>query len=170
MTGVAADIRKNFNLFIAGKSYVGKASEFNAPELEEENQEYRAAGMDMAIDVSTGMKKLTADFTLNSHSKEVLALYGVSSGTKTVFIVREAMESFDGSVTAVVHTMEGKIIKISQGTSKPGEPPKDKYDLSLVYYKQEIGGKVVHEIDAMNTVRIIDGVNVLAEITNALGI
>lgn len=169
MAGVAADIRKNFNLFIDGKGYAGKADEANPPELEEENEEYRAAGMEAPIDISTGMKKLTADFTLRSHCREVLALYGVRTGTQTTFIIREAMESFDGSVTASVHTMTGKVIKVSQGTSKPGEPPKDKYDLSLTYYKKEIGGQVIHEIDVINMVRTINGVDVLADIRNAIG-
>ena len=80
MTGVAADIRKNWNIFIDGKGYAGKADEYNPPELEEENEDYRAAGMDAAIDIRTGMKKLTSDFTLNSHSRDTLALFGVKQG------------------------------------------------------------------------------------------
>ncbi|MBJ8554072.1 phage major tail tube protein [Acinetobacter bereziniae] len=170
MTGVAADIRKNWNIFIDGKGYAGKADEYNPPELEEENEDYRAAGMDAAIDIRTGMKKLTSDFTLNSHSRDTLALFGVKQGKSTTVIVREAMESFDGTVTAIEHTMQGKVVKISQGKVKAGELPKDKYDMSLTYYKQTIAGKVIHEIDVINMVRIIDGVDVLADIRNAIGI
>ncbi|MBJ9952946.1 phage major tail tube protein [Acinetobacter baumannii] len=63
-----------------------------------------------------------------------------------------------------------KVVKISQGKVKAGELPKDKYDMSLTYYKQTIAGKVIHEIDVINMVRIIDSVDVLADIRNAIGI
>ncbi|MDH0657525.1 MULTISPECIES: phage major tail tube protein [Acinetobacter] len=167
--GVAQDIRKNFNLFVDGKGYAGNTDEANMPELALQTEEYRAGGMDAPIDITMGMEKLTADFTLNSHSKDVLSLFGIKEGSTTSFTVREAMESFDGTVTAVVHNLTGKIVKIGQGTSKAGEAPKDKYDLSLTYYKQTIGGTVVHEIDVINMVRIINGTDVLADIRSALG-
>lgn len=167
--GVAQDIRKNFNLFVDGKGFAGNTDEANMPELALQTEEYRAGGMDAPIDITMGMEKLTADFTLNSHSKDVLSLFGIKEGSTTSFTVREAMESFDGTVTAVVHNLTGKIVKISQGTSKAGEVPKDKYDLSLTYYKQTIGGTIVHEIDVINMVRIINGTDVLADIRSALG-
>ena len=167
--GVAQDIRKNFNLFADGKGYAGNTDEANMPELALQTEEFRAGGMDAPIEITMGMEKLTADFTLNSHSKDVLSLFGIKEGSTTSFTVREAMESFDGTVTPVVHNLTGKIVKISQGTSKAGEAPKDKYDLSLTYYKQTIGGTIVHEIDVINMVRIINGTDVLADIRSALG-
>ena len=167
--GVAKDIRKNFNLFVDGRGYAGNTDEANMPELSLQTEEYRAGGMDAPIDITMGMEKLVADFTLNSHDRDVLSLFGVKEGSQTSFTVREAMESFDGTVTAVVHNFTGKIVKINQGTSKAGEAPKDKYDLSLTYYKQTIGGQVIHEVDVINMVRIINGTDVLADIRSALG-
>ncbi|RZG78574.1 phage major tail tube protein [Acinetobacter sp. WCHAc060033] len=167
--GVAQDIRKNFNIFVDGRGYAGNSDEANMPELALKTEEYRAGGMDAPVDITMGMEKLTADFTLNSHSRDVLSLFGIREGNKTKITVREHMESWDGTTTAVVHNLEGKIVKINQGTSKPGEAPKDKYDLSLSYYKQTIGGKVVHEVDVENMVRIIDGVDILAPVRENLG-
>ena len=147
--GVAKDIRKNFNLFVDGRGYAGNTDEANMPELSLQTEEYRAGGMDAPIDITMGMEKLVADFTLNAHDRDVLSLFGVKEGSQTSFTVREAMESFDGTVT--------------------GEAPKDKYDLSLTYYKQTIGGQVIHEVDVINMVRIINGTDVLADIRSALG-
>ena len=166
---VGKDIRKNFNLFADGKGYAGQTDEYNPPELTLQTEEYRAGGMDAPVDITTGMEKLVADFTLNSHSRDMLSLFGIKEGSKTQFTVREAMESFDGTVTPVVHNMTGKIVKISSGAAKAGELPKDKYDLSLIYYKKTIGGTVVHELDVENMVRIINGNDVLADIRSALG-
>jgi len=55
--------------------------------------------MDAPIDITMGMEKLVADFTLNAHDRDVLSLFGVKEGSQTSFTVREAMESFDGTVS-----------------------------------------------------------------------
>ena len=170
MAGVASDIRANFALWADGKGLVGMADEFNQPELSLQTEEYRAGGMDAPIDITTGMDKLKADFTLNSHSKDVLSLFGIKNGANTQFTVRETLESQDGTTKAVIHNMTGKVVKIAPGASKAGEPAKDKYDLSLTYYKKTIDGTVVHEIDVINMVRIINGDDILADVRSALGI
>lgn len=166
----ARDIRKNFNLFVDGRGYAGQADDFNAPKLTLQTEEFRAGGMDLPIDVTMGMEKLTCDFSLKAYDKNVLALFGIVEGANVPLTVREALESFDGTVTPVVHTMRGKITEIDPGTSKPGELPPLKITMSLTYYKMQHGDSVVHEIDAINMVRIINTVDILAGIRNALGI
>jgi P2 family phage contractile tail tube protein len=166
----ARDIRKNFNLFVDGRGYAGQVDEFNAPKLTLQTEEFRAGGMDLPIDVTMGMEKLVADFSLKAYDRNVLALFGVVEGSNVPLSVREALESFDGTVTPVVHTMRGKITELDPGTSKPGELPMLKATLTLTYYKMQHGEQVVHEIDAENMVRVINGVDTLANIRNALGI
>lgn len=166
----ARDIRKNFNLFVDGRGYAGQVDEFNAPKLTLQTEEFRAGGMDLPIDVTMGMEKLVADFSLKAYDRNVLALFGVVEGSNVPLTVREALESFDGAVTPVVHTMRGKITELDPGTSKPGELPLLKATLTLTYYKMQHGDQVVHEIDAENMVRVINGIDTLANIRTALGI
>ena len=166
----ARDVRKNFNLFVDGRGYAGQADEFNPPKLTLQTEEFRAGGMDLPIDVTMGMEKLVCDFSLKAYDRNVLALFGVVQGASVPLVVREALESFDGTVTPVVHTMRGKITELDPGTSKPGELPLLKVTMSLTYYKMQHGGSVVHEVDAENMIRIINGVDVLAAIRGALGI
>ncbi len=166
----ARDVRKNFNLFVDGRGYAGQADEFNAPKLTLQTEEFRAGGMDLPIDVTMGMEKLVCDFSLKAYDKNVLALFGVVQGASVPLTVREALESFDGTVTPVVHTMRGKITELDPGTSKPGELPPLKVTMSLTYYKQQHGNDVIHEIDAENMIRVINGVDVLEAIRNAIGI
>lgn len=165
----ARDVRKNFNLFVDGRGYAGQADEYNAPKLTLQTEEFRAGGMDLPIDVTMGMEKLTCDFSLKSYDANVLAMFGVVQGASVPLTVREGLESFDGTVTPVVHSMRGKITEIDPGTSKPGELPVLKVTMSLTYYKQKHGDRVLHEIDAENMVRIINGVDVLRAMRNALG-
>ena len=166
----ARDVIKNQTLFVDGRGYAGQLSEVNPPKLTLKTEEFRGGGMDMPVDITMGMEKMTADFTLISYDRDVLALFGVREGTTVPFTVREVLESFDGTTTGVVHTMQGKITELDSGTHKPGEMAPLKVSLSLTYYKQAHGGAVVHEIDPENMVRIIDGVDQLAQQRAALGI
>lgn len=166
----ARDVRKNFNLFVDGRGYAGQVEEFNAPKLATIEEEFRAGGMDINIDVTMGMQKLVCDFSLKAYDVNVLALFGVVQGASIPLIAREALESFDGTVTNVTHTMRGKITELDPGTSKPGSIPLLKATLTLTYYKLQHGDAVVHEVDAENMIRIINGVDALAAIRGALGI
>lgn len=166
----ARDVRKNFNLFVDGRGYAGQVDEFNPPKLTLQTEEFRAGGMDLPIDVTMGMEKLTCDFSLKAYDRNVLALFGLIEGSNVPVTMREALESYNGTVTPVLHSMRGKITEVDPGTSKPGELPLLKITMSLSYYKMQHGDSVVHEIDAENMVRIIAGNDVLGSIRAALGI
>lgn len=166
----ARDVIKNQTLFVDGRGYAGQLSEVNPPKLTLKTEEFRGGGMDVPIDITMGMEKLVADFTLISYDRDVLALFGVREGTTVPFTVREVLESFDGTETGVVHTMRGKITELDSGTHKPGEMSPLKVAVSLTYYKQTHGNVVLHEIDPQNMVRIIEGVDQLANQRRLLGI
>lgn len=163
------DVRKNLNLFVDGKGMAGELEEFTAPGLALLTEEWRGGGMDAAIDLNMGLEKLAASFSLISYSAHALALFGVAEGQTVPFIVRELLESHSGTKTGVVHTMRGKVLKIDPGTSKPGTMAPLKFELSLVYYKMEHGGKTIQEIDVVNMVHIVNGVDVKAQDRAILG-
>lgn len=165
----ARDVRKNANLFFDGRGYAGQLVEFNPPKLTLKTEEYRGGGMDVPVDITQGMEKLTTDFSLKCYDRYVLSWFGVSEGNEVPFVVREALESFDGTVKTVKHTMRGKITEIDPGTTKAGESPDLKVAMTLSYYKLEHNGVVVHEIDPINMVRVIGGQDLLSQIRDALG-
>ena len=166
----ARDVRKNFNLFVDGRGYAGQVDEFNAPKLALVTEDFRAGGMDAPVKITMGMEPLDCDVALKSYARDVLSLFGVTQGASIPLVGREALESFDGTVTQVIHTMRGKIISLDPGTSKAGEAPTLKATMSLTYYKMQHGDTVVHEIDVENMVRRINGVDALATVRSALGI
>ncbi len=165
----ARDIRKNFHLFVDGRGYAGEATEFTAPKLATIEEEFRAGGMDVPMDITMGMQKLVCDFSLSAYDRNVLALFGIVQGSSVALTVREGLESYDGGVKTVVHNMRGKITELDPGTSKPGELPPLKATLSLTYYKLTHDGQVVHEIDVENMVRVVSGTDQLALMRRALG-
>ena len=86
------------------------------------------------------------------------------------FVAREALESFDGTLTPVIHTMRGKIKGIDAGTSKAGERASLKISMALTYYKLQHGDKTVQEIDVENMIQNINGSDALSAMRGALGI
>lgn len=166
----ARDVIKNQNLFVDGRGYAGQLQDVNPPKLTLKLEEVRLGGMDVPIELTMGMEKLNADFTLISYDRDVLALFGVREGQQVPFTIREALESFDGAQTTVTHNMRGKITELDSGTHEPGKPAPLKVMLALTYYKQTHGGVVLHEIDVENMVRIVNGTDALAGQRAALGI
>lgn len=166
----AADVLKNCNLFVDGRGYAGNVDELNPPKLVIKTEEYRAGGMDAPMDLDMGLEKLEADFSLIQYSADVLALFGLRAGSTVPLIFRGALQSYDGTVTPVIHTMQGKIKEMDSGTMKPGEKPTLKVTMSLTYYRLQHGTRVVQEIDVPNMVHLVDGVDRLAAQRAALGI
>lgn len=166
----ARDVRKNLNLFVDGRGYAGQIEEFNPPKLAITTEEFRGGGMDAPIELTMGMEKLECDFGLIAYDVEVLKLFGVAEGSLVPFVAREALESFDGTVTPVVHTMRGKIRELDPGTSKAGDKPSLKVSMALTYYKLQHGTTTVLEVDVENMVRVVNGVDQLASQRAALGL
>jgi P2 family phage contractile tail tube protein len=170
MGAPASDVRKNSNLFVDGRGYAGNIAELNPPKLALKTEEFRAGGMDGPIKLRMGMEAMDADFSLNQFSKDVLAMFGMAAGNTVPLTIRESLESHDGTVTPVVHTMRGRITEVDQGTLKAGEVVPVKFTLNLTYYRLQHGGTVVQEIDLANMVHIVNGVDQLAAQRAALGL
>lgn len=164
------DVRKNFNLFVDGRGYAGQVEEFNPPKLTTKDEEFRGGGMDGSVEIELGIEKLEADFSMIAFDRDVLSLWGVAAGKVVPFVLREVLQSEDGTTTAVVHTMRGRIKALEPGASKAGDKSTLKASLALKYYKLEHGGTTVTEIDVENMVRMVNGTDVLAAQRAALGI
>lgn len=162
-------IRKNINLFVDGRGYAGQIEDFTPPKLSLITEDFRGGGMNAPVEIVMGMEKLETSFTMKSFDPNLLKLFNVTQGSIVPFIAREALESNDGTITPVVHTMRGKVKEIDQGTLKPGEIGNVKLSMGLHYYKLEIAGEIVQEIDVENMVQTISGTDALAAVRGALG-
>ncbi|WP_209316138.1 phage major tail tube protein [Haematospirillum jordaniae] len=166
----ARDVLKNINLFVDGRGYAGQISEYSPPSLALVTEDFRAGGMDAPVKIDMGMEPLETSFSLISYDRDVLALFGVAEGKNVPLTARGALESWDGTVKPVVHTMRGKITKIERGAWSAGQKPTLGVTLCLEYFKEEHGGQTVHEIDVINMIRKVNGEDRLAQIRSAIGV
>lgn len=166
----AEDILKYLNLFVDGRGHAGKIEEYSPPDLSIATEEFRGGGMDAPIDIDMGQEKMTCSFVLTSYDRDVLSLWGVKSGAPVQLTARGSLESLDGAATAVIHNMTGKLISVARGTWGSGNKPSLTIGMSLRYYREVHGGVVVNELDAVNMVRIANGVDQLAAHRANIGI
>lgn len=165
-----AKLLKDVNLFIDGKGYAGNVEEFEPPTLAVKVEEHRAGGMDMPLEIDMGMEKMEATVSLSNADADALRLFGLAPGNSTPMTLRGSQESDDGAVEAVVHSLNGQVKNVEWGTWKSGEKAPCKLMLTLRYYKLEIDGQAVVEIDTVNMKRVINGVDQLEERRRALGL
>lgn len=166
----ARDVLKNINLFVDGRGYAGQIDEYNPPDLSIQVEDYRGGGMDAPVALDMGQEGLETSFALIAYDADVLAQWGVAEGQSVPFTARGALESYDGSVKPVVHHMRGKITTLARGTWGPGQKPALTVTMRLDYYKETHDDVVTHEIDVVNMIRIVNGVDRLAAQRAALGI
>lgn len=164
------NVRKNFNFYADGKGFAGQVESFTAPKLTLKTEDFQGGGMFGPMQITMGHEVLNAEVVLLCDDADIMSKFRVVEGGEYPFTVREALESADGSVTAVVTNMRGKVKEIDRGESKAGEKTVTKLSLSLSYYKLTHGARVVQEIDLLNMIAMQDGVDVLAGFRNALGI
>lgn len=166
----ARDVLKNLNLFVDGRGYAGQIDEYNPPDLAIQVEDYRGGGMDAPVALDMGQEALETSFALIAYDADILALWGVAEGQSVPFVARGALESYDGTVKPVVHTMRGKITTIARGTWAPGQKPALTITMRLDYYKEDHNGVTLHEIDVVNMIRTVNGVDRLAQQRAALGL
>jgi len=161
-------IYKNMNLFVDGRGHVGNVEEITPPKLTMVTEEFRGGGMDAPMDIDLGMEKLEMDFTLTSFDAETLKSYG--NNVIPLSIRGAVQDELTGDVKPVVYTIQGRMREIDYGSWKSGEKAVTKFMVTLVFYKLEIDGQTIHEIDVRNGTRVIGGVDQTADIRAALGI
>lgn len=166
----ASQILKNFNLTIDGFGYAGNVDEVQLPALKIKTEEYRAGGMDAPVALDMGMEKLESTIKLSKFDANVLSKWGVGPGNTIQVTLRGALESLTGEVQAVVVNLEGTIDDVTfdpiTATGKAGL----QITVSARHYKYTQNGVVVHDIDVLNMIRIIGGVDRLAKVRTALSL
>jgi P2 family phage contractile tail tube protein len=126
--------------------------------------------MDGTIKIEMGQEAMEATVALSSYDLQTLALWGVGEGNPVPIVARGALESLDGTVTPVVVNLNGTIRSMEMDAWKAGEKSTLKLTIDVRAYKYTQNAQVVHDIDIVNMVRIVNGKDRLTAQRNALGI
>lgn len=159
-------ILRNCTAWIDRVSKLGQIGDVTLPVPQAKVEEMRNAGMVMPIEVSLGYEKLEAGFKMPGLDPQVLKLFGLAPGVETPLMITGATVDEDGTTHSAVANIRGFIKQADPGSWKPGEMAENDYQFSVRYYKLEIDGNPIFEMDAFDVK--IGGVSQHASIRNAL--
>lgn len=161
------------NVYVNGTSTHGQAAEVSLPEIQFEKMDYKALGMIGVAKFFNGFSALEATIKWNYPDNEVQI--ACANPKKAIdLMIRSNKTIFqDGSISAeqpVVIYLKGTSNNHGLGAFKAKEDTdlSTKFDVS--YVKQEVNGREIVEIDVLNNIFRVDGVDIMADYRKNLGI
>jgi len=162
---------KNYNVFHDGVSYVGECEEFTLPKLTRKLEEYRAGGMNGPVDIDLGNEKMEVEAAYGGLMREVFKAWGITTvdGVLLRFAGAYQRDSEEG-VDSVEIVIRGRHTELDMGGAKVGDNSQFKVKSSISYYKLTVNGEVWCEIDHLNFIEVVFGVDRLAGQRRAMGL
>lgn len=158
---------RSYNAFIDGIGYFGKSTEAKLPVLKIKLEDHRGAGMDAPIGIDMGMEGMTAEVSFAEWSPELITHFG----TKKRLILRPgAMGEDSFAVDSYIATIGGRFTSVEADPLKQGSPSLLKLMVSVDYYRLEMNGTQLLELDIENAKRIIGDTDQLAQMRQAMGL
>lgn len=161
---------RNFSLFVDGRGYAGRVTELNAPSLSVATEEFRAGGLDAPAEIDMGMEALEMSFTLAEYDPDTIAQFGLLDQNAVRVTARGAMMRNGEAAVSIVVNGTGHIKEYDPGAFEAGAITEAAFTMGLRYYRLEVAGNTVHEIDVENMTRVINGADQLSSIRAAMGI
>lgn len=164
---------KNMNLFNDGESFVGVAKTVTLPKLARKTEDFRGGGMnaEAAADLGLDGTALVVEHTYGGIEYKSYRQFGISKADGVPLRFAGAYQRDDtGEVDSVEVVMRGRHTEIDPGNGEAGSDTEHKVTTRLTYYKLIVNGEVLAEIDVLNFIEIIDGVDRLAEQRKAIGL
>ena len=162
---------KNFATFVDGTSYVGEMPEVGLPKLTRKMEKYRSGGMNSEVQLDFGMEGMEAELTAAGYMKVLFNSWGTLRLDGVLLRFAGALQSDDSeSVDTLEVVMRGRLQEIDPGKAKAGDKTDFTVKTACSYYKLSINGQVQIEIDAVNMVEVVNGIDRLSQVRAALGI
>lgn len=162
---------KHFATFVDGISYVGEMPEVGLPKLTRKMEKYRAGGMNGEAALDFGMEALEAELTAAGYMKDLFDTWGAQRHDAVLLRFAGALQGDDSEgVDSLEVVMRGRFSEIDPGKAKAGDKTELKFKMAVSYYKLSINGQVQLEIDCVNFIEVVNGVDRLAQVRAALGI
>jgi len=161
---------KNFNLFGNGESWLGLVGEITPPKLTRKVEQWRGGGMLGEVDIDLGLEKLEMELKIGGLLVGGLRMFGLVGIAGSQFrFVGAYQDDQSGAVQALEIVVRGRMTEIDTGTAKAGDNTEHTYKVSATYVKWTVNGRTEIEVDMLNNVFVVDGIDQMAAIRVALG-
>lgn len=173
MANITINRCTNANVYVDGTNFIGRVEEASLPEIKAKMATHKGLGMLGEMEIFSGIDKMEAKFKWNSFYPEVMKK--AANFTQGVQLqLRSSIETVDGSGTRVgqvplVATMRGTFKALPGGNFKHQDNVELESTFNVLYYKLEIDGDTIVEVDQVNNKYIVDGNDLMAEFRNNIG-
>lgn len=164
---------KHLNVFADGSSYLGQVEEYTPAKLAKKFEKYRGGGMLGAADMDMGYDDdaLATEAVFGGYVAELMKKHSADKHDAVQLRFAGSFQRDDtGEIQAVEIITRGRIKEIDRGNYKSGDNSTTKFAFTNTYYRETVDGVDVVEIDLVNMVEKIDGVDKAADHRKALGL
>lgn len=164
-------ILKNMNLYNEGFAYGGEVKTVTLPKLARKMEGYRGGGMSGEVQIDMGMEAMELSASFGGPVRDVLRQWGTPTVDGVYLRFAGSYQQDDSSAVDTIEVIvRGRYSEIDPGDQEVGEPGEFGLTMAVAYYKLVWNGRTEIEIDPINMVEIVNGVDRLAEQRAALGI
>ncbi|WP_455917406.1 phage major tail tube protein [Pseudomonas cerasi] len=164
---------KNLNLFNDGNSYLGLVKSLTLPSLGRKMEAYRGGGMNGPVKADLGMSDDGIQFEWKTGGLDLISLrqFGAVNASSVALRFSGPYQQDDtGEVSNVEVVVRGRHETIEMGDAQPGEDTEHSMTTTCSYYKLTVDGEEIIEIDLLNFVEKVNGVDMLEKHRNGMGI
>lgn len=161
------------NVYVNGASTHGTASEVTPPEVSAQMTDYNSLGMVGTAQFFNGFEAMEASIKWNFPSNDVMRACADPQQAVDL-MVRSSKAEYDSAGVSteapIVIFMRGFPKKTAVGGFKKGEDTSPETTFGINYYKLEVDGEEIVELDVLNNIYKVDGIDVLSARRANLGI
>ncbi|EPJ82434.1 phage major tail tube protein [Pseudomonas carnis] len=164
---------KNLNLFNDGNSYLGLVKSLTLPALGRKMEAYRGGGMNGPVKADLGMSDDGIQFEWKTGGLDLISLrqFGAVNASSVALRFSGPYQQDDtGEVSNVEVVVRGRHETIEMGDAQPGEDTEHSMTTTCSYYKLTVDGEEIIEIDLLNFVEKVNGVDMLEKHRTGMGI
>jgi hypothetical protein len=173
MSNIQVNRVTNANVYVDGRSYLGRVEEMTLPTVKQIMAEHKALGMNGKFELPAGVDKLEARLKWNSFYPEAMTKFA-NPNVSIQLQIRSSLKTWGSSgvlaeVPVVVHlTCQSK--DFPTGAFKQHDNVELESMLACTYCKLVVNGQEIMEIDVLANIHKVNGADILAAYRANLGI
>jgi len=162
-------VLKTMDVFGDGVSWYGQVNSFTPPTLGRQFEEHRGS-FARPVKIDVGGTALECEFKTAGYLPDLLSKMGQTllDGNAIRFVGAYQRDD-TGAWQSVEIYARGRIEELDRGEQKVGDVGEHTVKMALVYYREVIDGTTYTEIDILNHIELINGVDRLAEARAIIG-
>ncbi|CAL7916371.1 MULTISPECIES: phage major tail tube protein [Fusobacterium] len=142
---------------------------FTLPDVEHKAETVTGLGViEHDVTVPTAFSSMTLSLKFINRCKDIMLGPGNVNLTATAAILLTDTESHNREQQKIVCSFKGTVKKTGGGEFGKATKNETEVEIALTYFKEELNGEIVHEIDVYNRTAIVNGIDLYGKLKSIL--